>query len=432
MLQRYFRLAEHQTTVRTEILAGITTFLAMAYIIIVNPLILSDAGMDHGAVFVATCLVAAISTTIMGLYANYPVALAPGMGLNAYFTYGVVKGMGYTWQVGLGAVFISGVISFLISVFPIRSYIINSIPKPLKISISAGIGLFLGMIAMKNAGLVVANPATFVTMGNLTQYGVVLALAGFFVIAALDYYRVPGAIIIGVLTSTVAGIIIGIVAIPDTLVSLPPDITPTLLQLDIPGALQIGLVVIVFSFLFVDIFDTAGTLIGLAHRAGMLDKEGRLPRLERALIADSTATSIGAVLGTSTTTSYIESAAGIRAGGRTGLTAVVVAIFFLAALFFAPFAKMIPAYATASALLYVACMMARGLAEINWDDVTDSAPAVIAALAMPLTFSIANGIALGFISYTAIKILSGKWRDLNIAMIILSVLFVAKIIYLDG
>jgi len=288
------------------------------------------------------------------------------------------------------------------------------------------------MIAMKNAGLVVANPATFVTMGNLTQYGVVLALAGFFVIAALDYYRVPGAIIIGVLTSTVAGIIIGIVAIPDTLVSLPPDITPTLLQLDIQGALQIGLIVIVFSFLFVDLFDTAGTLIGLAHRGGMLDKEGRLPRLEKALVADSTATSIGAVLGTSTTTSYIESAAGIRAGGRTGLTAVVVAIFFLAALFFAPFAKMIPAYATASALLYVACMMARGLAEINWDDVTDSAPAVIAALAMPLTFSIANGIALGFISYTAIKILSGKWRDLNIAMIILSVLFVAKIIYLDG
>lgn len=432
MLQRYFRLAEHQTTVRTEIIAGITTFLAMAYIIVVNPLILSDAGMDHGAVFVATCLAAAFSTMLMGLYANYPIALAPGMGLNAYFTYGIVQGMHYSWQVGLGAVFISGIIFLIISIFPIRSYIINSIPKPLKIAISAGIGLFIGMIAMKNAGLVIANPATFVTLGHLTQYSVALALVGFFIIVALDHYNVPGAIIIGILSVTIIGMIVGITEVPDSLISLPPDISPTFLKLDIAGAFKIGLIAIIFSFLFVDIFDSAGTLIGIAHRAGLINKDGKLPRLGKALITDSAAASLGAILGTSTTTSYVESAAGVRAGGRTGLTAVVVALLFLASLFFAPFAKMIPSYATASALLFVACIMAKGLAEVNWDDITDSAPAVIAALAMPLTFSIANGIALGFISYTVIKIFSGKWRDLNIPMVVLSALFIAKIIYLDG
>lgn len=432
MLERYFRLAEHQTSVRTEILAGVTTFLAMAYIIVVNPMILSETGMDYGAIFVATCLIAAISTAIMGLYANYPVALAPGMGLNAYFTYGIVQKMGYSWQIALGAVFISGIISFLISVFPIRRYIINAIPRSLKIAISAGIGLFLGMIAMKNSGLVVANPATFVTLGNLTETGVILSLVGFFVIAALDHYRVPGAIILGIVVATIGGIIFGITNLPKEYISIPPSIAPTFLQLDIAGALQIGLIAIIFSFLFVDLFDTAGTLIGLAHRANLTDKEGRLPRLDKALIADSTATPLGALLGTSTTTSYIESAAGVRAGGRTGLTAVVVAVLFLAALFFAPIAQIIPPYATAAALLYVACMMARGLAEINWDDVTESAPAVIGALAMPLTFSIADGIMLGFISYTVIKILSGKWRDLNVIMIILSILFVAKIAYLGA
>ena len=425
MLDSFFKLSENGTTVRTELIAGLTTFLTLAYIVFVNPAILKDAGMDQGAVFVATCLAAAIGTLIMGLYANYPVALAPGMGLNAYFTYGIVLGMGHTWQVALGAVFISGVLFVILSLLPVREWIVNSIPRSLKMAISAGIGLFLAIIGLKNAGIVVDHPATLVTLGDVTKPEPLLAGIGFILMAALSARRVPGAIILAVLFITAIGVMSG-VSQSHGIVSAPPSLAPTFAQMDLAGAFEVGFITIIFAFLFVDLFDTAGTLVGLAHRAGMLDADGKLPRLRRALLADSTATIAGSVLGTSTTTSYIESAAGINAGGRTGLTAVTVAAFFLLCLFLSPLAATIPAYATAPALLFVACLMTRGLAELDWDDVTEVAPAVVTAIAMPLTFSIATGIGLGFITYAVVKLLSGRGREASPAIITLAILFMVK------
>jgi adenine/guanine/hypoxanthine permease len=425
MLATFFKLDENKTDVRTEVLAGITTFLTMAYIIFVNPLILGDAGMDKGAVFVATCLAAAGATAMMGLYANYPIALAPGMGLNAYFAYGVVLGMGVAWQVALGAVFVSGVLFLLLTVTQVREWIINSIPKALKLSISAGIGLFLAIIALKNAGLIVENKATIVGIGNLKAPTTILACLGFFVMVGLDAMRVRGAIMIAILGVTAIGIVFGFSPF-NGIASLPPSLAPTFLQLDVAGALSLGLVAVVFAFLFVDLFDNAGTLIGLAHRAGFLDKDGKLPRIRQALVTDSAAAMGGAVLGTSTTTSYIESAAGIKEGGRTGLTAVTVAVLFLLALFLAPLATTVPAYATAPALFFVACLMARGLAELDWEDVTEYAPGVVTAVSMPLTFSIAHGIAFGFISYAAIKVAAGRHKEVSPVVAVLAVLFVVK------
>lgn len=425
MLESLFRLREHETDIRTELLAGLTTFLTLGYIIFVNPSILAASGMDQGAVFVATCLAAALGTAIMGLYANYPVALAPGMGLNAYFTYGVVLGMGHTWQVALGAVFLSGIIFLALSILPVREWVINAIPRSLKIAISAGIGLFLAIIALKNAGIVVDHPATLVTLGDLTKPEPLLACAGFLAIAVLSARRIPGAIIIAILAVTVIGVAFG-VSKNAGVFSMPPSLAPTFMQMDVAGALNIGLVAIVFAFLFVDLFDTAGTLVGLAHRAGMLDEDGKLPRLRQALMADSTASVAGAMLGTSTTTSYIESAAGINAGGRTGLTACTVAVLFLACLFLSPLAGTVPSYATAPALLFVACLMVRGLAEIDWDDITDVAPAVVTAIAMPLTFSIATGIGFGFIAYVVVKTLAGRASETNPALWVLAALFVVK------
>ncbi|WP_225771649.1 NCS2 family permease [Pseudomonas sp. Marseille-Q5115] len=426
MLERLFQLKAHNTNVRTEILAGVTTFLAMAYILFVNPSILGSTGMDKGAVFVATCLAAAIGSAVMGLIANYPIALAPGMGLNAFFTYTVVLHMGHTWQVALGAVFISAVCFFLLSIFKVREWIVNSIPLPLRSAIAAGIGLFLALIALQNAGIVVDNPATLVGLGDLKQPGAILAALGFILIVGLEALKVRGAVLIGILAVTVVSILFGFSPFGG-LVSMPPSLAPTFLQLDIAGALDIGLVSVIFAFLFVDLFDNSGTLIGVAKRAGLMGKDGHMPKMGRALIADSTAAMAGSLLGTSTTTSYIESAAGVSAGGRTGLTAIVVAVLFLLALFFAPLAGSVPAYATAPALLFVAVLMASGLAEINWDDLTEAAPVVVTALAMPLTYSIANGIAFGFITWTAVKLVSGRARDLNPALIILSVLFVIKL-----
>lgn len=425
MLNSYFKLSEHGTTVRTEVVAGLTTFLTMAYIIFVNPLILSEAGMDRGAVFVATCIASAIGTLVMALYANYPLALAPGMGLNAYFTFGVVKGMHYSWQVALGAVFISGVIFMVLSVTRVREMIIDAIPKSQKMAISAGIGLFLGIISLKNAGIVVAHPETYVTLGDLRAPTTLLAIAGFLVMVALDARRVPGAIIIAILGTTVVGILLGI-SHWEGIFSLPPSLAPTLLAMDVGGALNLGLVTIIFAFLFVDLFDNTGTLVGVAHRAGLIAPDGRIPRLGRALIADSTATMAGAVLGTSTVTSFIESAAGVKAGGRTGLVGLVVAALFLLSLFLSPLAGTVPGYATAPALLFVACIMARGLVEIDWDDVTEYAPAVVTAIAMPLTFSIANGIAFGFVSYAAVKLLSGRFSEASPGVLVLAVLFIVK------
>ncbi|HEJ6233532.1 TPA: NCS2 family permease [Pseudomonas aeruginosa] len=426
MLEKLFQLKAHNTTVRTEILAGITTFLTMAYILFVNPSILGETGMDKGAVFVATCLAAAIGSTIMGLIANYPIALAPGMGLNAFFTYTVVLHMGHSWQVALGAVFISATMFFLLSIFRIREWIINSIPLPLRSAIAAGIGLFLALIALQNAGIVVDNPATLIGMGDLTKPAPILATLGFILIVALEARSVTGAVLIGILVVTAIAILLGVTQFGGA-VSMPPSLAPTFLQLDIKGALDIGLVSVIFAFLFVDLFDNSGTLIGVAKRAGLMSKDGHMPKMGRALIADSTAAMGGSLLGTSTTTSYIESAAGVSAGGRTGLTAIVVAILFLLALFFAPLAGSVPAFATAPALLFVAVLMASGLAEIDWEDITVAAPVVVTALAMPFTYSIATGIAFGFISWTAIKVLSGRWRELNPALVILSVLFVIKL-----
>jgi len=428
MLDRYFKLSENGTTVRTEVLAGITTFLTMAYIVLVNPAILADAGIDRGAAFVATCLAAAIGTAIMGLYANYPVALAPGMGLNAYFTYGVVLGMGHSWQVALGAVFVSGVLFLILSLLPIREKIINAIPLSQKFAIGAGIGLFLGLIGLKNAGIVVDNPATLVGLGKLMTPVVGMAILGFFLIAILDNRKVPGAIMISILAVTILGIVLGLSPFGG-IASAPPSLAPTLLAMDISGALSLGLITIVFAFLMVDLFDTAGTLVAVAPRAGLLNPDGSLKRLSRALIADSTATIAGAALGTSTTTSYIESAAGIRVGGRTGLTAVIVAILFILAIFFAPLAGSIPSYATAPALIFVACVMASSLARIDWEDLTEYLPAVVTAIMMPFTFSIATGIGLGFITYVVLKATTGRFRDIHPVMAAVAFVFLLKFIF---
>ncbi|HEV2161412.1 MAG TPA: NCS2 family permease [Stellaceae bacterium] len=429
MLESYFRLKDHGTTVRIEVVAGLTTFLTMAYIVFVNPMILGDAGMDKGAVFVATCVASAIGTLVMGLYANYPLALAPGMGLNAYFTYGVVKGLHYSWEVALGAVFISGVLFMVLSVTRVREWIVDAIPQSQKMAISAGVGLFLGIIALKNAGIVVASPDTFVTLGNLKAPPTLLAIGGFLLMVALDARKVPGAIIIAILVTTIVGVASGVSPFLG-LASLPPSVAPTFLKLDIGGALDAGVLVIVFAFFFVDLFDNTGTLVGVAHRAGLIRKDGHIPRLLRVFVADSTATLAGSLLGASTVTSYIESAAGVRAGGRTGLVGVVVAILFLLTLFFAPLAETVPAYATAPALLYVACLMARGLAEVNWEDVTEYAPAVVTAIAIPLTFSIANGIAFGFILYAAIKLLAGRTQEASPAVLVLGLLFLIRFVEL--
>lgn len=429
MLERTFQLSAHGTTVKTELLAGLTTFLTMAYIIFVNPDILAAAGMPKDAVFVATCLAAALGSAIMGLYANYPIALAPGMGLNAYFAFAVVQGMGFTWQQALGAVFISGCLFIVISLFKLREAIVNAIPRSLKFAISAGIGLFLAIIGLKNAGLIAAHPATFVTLGDLHQPGPVLAVIGFFIIVALEQRKVPGAIIIGILAVTVAAVLMGLTPFGG-IVAAPPSLAPTFMQMDLAGALNMGLLTVILTFFLVELFDASGTLIGVAHRAGLLDKDGKLPRLKKALLADSTAIAAGAALGTSSTTAYIESAAGTAVGGRTGLTAVTVAVLFLAAIVFAPLAGTVPAYATAPALCYVAVLMLKGLAEIAWDDLTEAAPAMVTAITMPFTFSIAHGIAFGFISYAAIKILAGRVKELPPMVAVIAVVFVLKFAFL--
>jgi AGZA family xanthine/uracil permease-like MFS transporter len=423
-LDKYFGLRKNGTSVRTEFIAGLTTFLTMVYIVFVNPAILSKTGMDAGAVFVATCIAAAVSTLVMALYANYPIALAPGMGINAFFAFTVVLTYKYTWQQALAAVFCSGVIFFLISVFRIRQYVIDSIPHNLKLAVSAGVGLFLGIIALEEAKLVVDHPATLVTLGDLRHWEPVLMLIGFVLIAALNYRRVMGGTLIGILVVAIIGIPLGLSKFTG-IVSMPPSIAPTLFQLDFSKVGEATFLIVIFSILFIDVFDNAGTLIGVTHRTGLM-KDGKLDRMKEALISDSFAAMFGSVIGTSTTTSYIESAAGVQAGARTGLSSVFVAIFFLLALFFSPLAGMIPAYATAAALFYVACVMARGLAEVDWDDITEYAPAVVAAITMPLTYSIATGIGLGFITYAVLKILSGRIKEAAPAVLVLALIFAIK------
>ncbi|WP_311515354.1 NCS2 family permease [Oligella urethralis] len=425
MFESLFKLREHHTTARTEVVAGLTTFLTMAYIIFVNPQILGTTGMDQGAIFVSTCLAAAIGCFVMAFFANWPIGMAPGMGLNAFFAFTVVGALGYTWQQALGAVFVSGVIFIILTATGIRAWLIRGIPKSLRSSIVAGIGLFLAFIALQTSGIVVHNQATLVGQGDLSSHQVLFSILGFFVIVALDTLRVKGAILIGILFVSLLSMLFGYSQAPDSLISMPPSIAPTFLQLDIWGVLNFGFINVILVFVLVEVFDATGTLIGVAKRAGLMP-EDRPNRLGKALFADSTAILAGSLIGTSSTTAYAESASGVQSGGRTGMTAMVVGILFLLSLFFAPIAGIVPAYATAPALLYVAGLMMRELIEIDWSDPTEAVPASLTALIMPFTYSIAEGIAFGFISYVVLKLITGKFRDLHLATILVAALFIVR------
>ena len=426
---KYLGYHEAAQSPKTEVLAGGTTFLAMVYITVVNPSILSDAGMDFGAVFVATCLAAAFGSFMMGVLGRYPIALAPGMGQNAFFSYVIVLGMGYAWQTALGAVLISGILFIVLSVLPVREWLFNAIPMNIKYGISAGIGFFIGFIALKNAGIVIDNPATLVSLGPLTQVEAVLCLGGFILIAVLSTRGFVGAIIFGIGSVSILGWLLGVTEFQG-LVSTPPSIAPVFLQFDLEAALTMSMVPVILALLLVDVFDTAGTMVAVSQRAGLLDKQGKLPNLRPALLADSGATAVGALLGTSSTTSFIESAAGVEAGGRSGLTAVVVGVLFLCCLFFAPLAQSVPTYATSAALLFVACLMVSSLKEIDWTRIPEYVPAVVGALAMPLTFSIADGIGLAFITYALIRIGSFEFKVVDAASFVIAGIFLLKYLLL--
>ncbi|ADU65893.1 NCS2 family permease [Desulfurispirillum indicum] len=432
MLESMFRLSANKTNVRQELMAGVTTFVTMGYIIFVNPAMLSDAGMNFNAVLFATCVSAAIATILMGLYANYPFALAPGMGINAYFTYGVVLGMGYDWQTALGAVFISGVAFIILTLIKARELIMNAIPKGIKVGTVLGIGLFIAFIGLKNAGIIVKHPATMVTIGSITQPAVLVAIFGLLLIAVLVSRKIKGAILWGILASTLLAIMTGVSNAPTAVFGVPTlsDVSMTFFQMDIKAAITIGLLEIIFVFLFVDIFDSIGTMTGLSKQAGYLDANGKLPRADKALMADGVGTTVGACLGTSTVTAYIESASGIAEGGRTGLTAVVVGVLFLLALFFTPIIGAVPAVATAPALIIVGALMLQNVRDLDFDDMSEVIPAFLTMIMMPLTFSIATGLAFGFISYPIIKALSGKLRDVSFMVWILGALFVLRFIFL--
>ena len=427
MFEKTFNLEAHGTTVQREIVAGATTFFTMAYILVVNPQILAAAGMDQGAVFVATCLSAAITTLMMGLYAKLPVALAPGMGLNAYFAYTVVPALNGDWALALGCVFLSGILFVLISITPAREWLINAIPKSLKLAIAAGIGFFLALIGLANAGIVISSPQTLLQAGVLTDPTVLIAAGTFVVIFALAARGVIGAVLIGIVGATAAAIALGLQHLP-SVASAVPSLAPTWLAMRIDGASE-AVLTSVLVFLLIDMLDTSGTLTAVAYQGKLLDEKGRLPNARRALTTDALGTMVGAALGTSPVTAYIESAAGIQAGGRTGLTAVVVAVLFLLSLGMSPLAQAVPAYATGPALVFVAMLMAKGLKDIDWDDIPEAAPALLTALAIPFTYSIATGVGIGFIAYVAIKIVSWRWRDLNFAVVVIALAFVAKIVW---
>lgn len=427
LLQQLFSLTVRDTTIKREILAGVTTFIAMSYVLFVNPSMLAQTGMDQGAVFVATCIAAALGCILMGLLANLPVALAPGMGLNAFFTYVIVLEQGHSWQTALAAVFFSGCLFLLLSLFKIREWIINSIPLPLKMGIAAGIGMFLALIALKTANIIVASPATLVTLGDLHSIQVLLAIAGFFIIFALAHRGWHSAVLVSILAVSAVACYIG-----DThfvgVMSVPPSIVPTFMQLDFSSALQLSMLPVILSLLFLDLFDTSGTLVAVTHKAGLMQANGTVPNLSKALVADSSATIAGALLGTSTTTSYVESTSGVAAGGKTGLTAVVTGVLFLCALWFSPLMAMVPAYATAGALLYVATLMLGSLQHVQWDDVLQAVPVSVVLIMMPLTFSISDGIGMGFISYAVLCLITGKLRETTLSVWVLAAVFLAKFI----
>ncbi|MGB1973123.1 MAG: NCS2 family permease [Vibrio toranzoniae] len=429
-LEKRFKIKAHGSSVKNELVGGVTTFATMAYIIFVNPQIMAASGMDAGAVFVATCIGAAIGCLLMGLFANWPVGLAPGMGLNAFFSFTVVSEMGYSWEVALGAVFISGILFVGMSFYKVRQWIIESIPVSLRYSMTAGVGLFLGLIGLKTAGIVVENPATLVSLGDFTKPEALLAAIAFLIISVLSERKVFGAVLIGILSVTLVGMMLGLVHY-NGFFAAPPSLAPTFLKMDIMGALDVSMISVILAFLFVNMFDTAGTLMGVAERANLTNPEtGKIEGLSKALKADSISSVAGACVGCPPVTSYVESAAGVAAGARTGLSAIVVGVLFLAAIFLSPLAGMIPAYATSGALIYVAFVMMSSMQHIDWKDFTNGAPAAITALMMPLTFSIANGIALGFITYTVLKLATGKTKDVSISMYFLAVIFIAKLVFI--
>jgi AGZA family xanthine/uracil permease-like MFS transporter len=427
MLEKIFHLKEKGAVVRTEVIAGITTFMTMAYILAVNPLILSSTGMDRNAVFTATALSSFIAIVIMALYANLPIALAPGMGLNAFFAYTVVTQMGYSWEMAITAVFIEGIIFILLTFFRVREAIIDSIPMNLKHAISVGIGLYIALIGLSNAGVIVKNDATLVSLGSLSDPHALLALGGIIIMGILLVFRVRGALVIGIIVTAVIGIPLGITQLPEKgLMSLPPSLAPVFFKFDFSKVFTGDMLIVIFTFLFVDIFDTVGTLVGVCSKANLLDEKGRVPRARQALFADAVGTAAGAVLGTSTVTSYIESAAGVSEGGKTGLTAMVVGIFFLLSLFFAPLFLMIPGAATAPALVMVGLFMISPIQKINLDDYSESLPVFLTMIMMPLAYSISEGIAFGMLSYVLIKLFTGKWKQISLVMYILAVFFILR------
>ncbi|EBZ2912612.1 NCS2 family permease [Salmonella enterica subsp. enterica serovar Mesbit] len=431
MLERVFKLREHGTTARTEVIAGFTTFLTMVYIVFVNPQILGVAGMDTSAVFVTTCLIAAFGSILMGLFANLPVALAPAMGLNAFFAFVVVQAMGLPWQVGMGAIFWGAVGLLLLTIFRVRYWMIANIPLSLRVGITSGIGLFIGMMGLKNAGVIVANPETLVSIGNLTSHSVLLGVLGFFIIAILASRNIHAAVLVSIIVTTLLGWMMGDVHY-NGIISAPPSVTSVVGHVDLAGSFNLGLAGVIFSFMLVNLFDSSGTLIGVTDKAGLADEKGKFPRMKQALFVDSISSVTGAFVGTSSVTAYIESSSGVSVGGRTGLTAVVVGILFLLVIFLSPLAGMVPPYAAAGALIYVGVLMTSSLARVNWQDLTESVPAFITAVMMPFSFSITEGIALGFISYCVMKIGTGRLRDLSPCVVIVALLFVLKIVFIDA
>ncbi|MFC2436492.1 MAG: NCS2 family permease [Aggregatibacter sp.] len=428
-LQQFFKLKEKGTSSKTEIIAGITTFFTMVYIVFVNPSVLGDAGMDKQVVFVTTCLIAGFGTIAMGLFSNLPIALAPAMGLNAFFAYVVVGKLGYSWQVGMGTIFWGSVGLLLLTLFQIRYWLMASIPLSLRVGIGAGIGFFIALIGFKNMGLVVANPATLVALGDLHSLQVLLGILGFFIIVVLAARNIYSGVLISIAAVTALALYFDPNVMFHGIVSMPPALTQVVGQVDIAGALDTALIGIIFSFLLVNLFDSSGTLLGVTDKAGFSDEKGRFPKMKQALYVDSASAVVGSYIGTSAISTYIESGAGVSVGGRTGMTAVVVGLLFLLTIFFSPLAGMVPAYATAGALVYVGILMASSLIKVQWDDLTEATPAFITAAMMPFTYSITEGIAFGFISYCVMKLGTGRWREVNAPVWVVSLLFLIKFIW---
>ena len=429
MLEKIFNLKTNNTSLKREILAGITTFVTMSYIIFVNPQMMAESGMDYGASFVGTCIAASLACFFMGLYANWPVGLAPGMGLNAFFTYTVVGGMGYPWEIALGAVFWSGILFTIMSITPLRKWMLEGIPLNLRIAMGSGVGLFIGLIGLKSGGIITGNDATLLSLGDLSDKSTLLSILGFLIIAILSMRKVSGSIIIGILTITSISIFSGLVKFKG-IISLPPDPLPVFLKLDIIGAFDVAMISVIISFLFVNFFDTTGTLLGVANRAKLVKKTGEIQNLDKAIKADSTSSILGSFFGCAPVTSYVESTAGIEIGGRTGLTAVVTGFAFLLSIFLSPLSEMVPPYATAGVLIYVAIIMLSDVERLDWSDSTEILPALIIIIMIPLTFSIANGIALGFITYTLIKLTSNRHKEISPSAWFLTLIFLAKFIFL--